>query len=175
MTKKKNPPPRAAGPAKGELTCEFRISGASLPVVTCGAYPAQRAAPRGPALCYAHRRQSDFEATTARFRGVDFESDGFDLGAAGELLGGLLGGIFGDRFKRPAPSATAAPPAGMTAELARVVMRFGPVEQLTAEGIKERRRELAREYHPDRAGGAAAATAAMQQVNAAAERLLMEV
>ena len=178
MPPSKKAPPR---PGQGELRCEFRLSGASLPIVTCDAYPATRAEPTPghfelpPALCYAHARQVEVQGAR--------RGHAFDLGDLGELLGGMLGGLFGE--ERPAassgrrrrPAAAPAPSSRMSPALARVVLRFGPVEQLTVEKVKARKRELARDYHPDAqiAAGAAAATAAMQEVNAAAEVLLAEL
>lgn len=178
MPPSKKAPPR---PGPGELRCEFRLSGASLPIVTCDAYPAARgeAAPGRfelpPALCYAHARQVEVQGTR--------RGHAFDLGDLGELLGGMLGGLFGDERpvassgRRRRPAATPAPSSRMSPALARVVLRFGPVEQLTVEKVKARKRELARDYHPDAqiAAGAAAATAAMQEINAAAEVLLAEL
>ncbi len=163
------PPSKKAPPR-----CEFRLSGASLPIVYCEAYPAARLRDGGPALCYAHARQVEVQG--ARRRG------GFDLGELGELLGGVLGGLFGEDAgaapssgRRRRPAGAPPPSSRMSPALARVVLRFGPVEQLTIEKVRARKREVARDYHPDAAGGAAAATAAMQEVNAAAEVLLAEL
>lgn len=52
---------------------------------------------------------------------------------------------------------------------ARIVLGFTPTEALSPEVIKERRKEMARAHHPDKAGGS---TQKMQEVNAAADCLL---
>jgi hypothetical protein len=51
----------------------------------------------------------------------------------------------------------------------RVVLGFEPGETLTAARVKERKRQLAALFHPDKAGGS---ISAMKRVNEAADALL---
>ena len=51
---------------------------------------------------------------------------------------------------------------------AYTILGFAPGTKVTAEAVKERRKELAKLFHPDRGGS----TEAMQRVNAAVERVL---
>lgn len=65
------------------------------------------------------------------------------------------------RAQRPQPPQAKGPDP-------RQVLNFGPHEHLTVAVIKERKKLLARLYHPDLKGSAEA----MARVNAAADRLL---
>jgi hypothetical protein len=55
---------------------------------------------------------------------------------------------------------------------AREVLGFEPREQLSKERIEDRRRQLAKVFHPDRQGGS---TAQMQRVNQAADLLIAQL
>lgn len=70
------------------------------------------------------------------------------------------------RTQRPA-SAPAAPKR----ENPRVVLGFGSQVKLTTDMVKQRRRELATLWHPDRGGS----TEALQKVNEAADALLKQL
>lgn len=159
------PPKKYKGPF-----CEFRLSGANLPIVMCQGWPAARAAAGGAAYCNVHQRQVRVQAEppappsrasrVARAAGSSFASS-FDLGR-------FMAGIMGE-FMRPEPPPPPSSSGGMSPMVARLVMGFDAGEVLTTEKISARRREFARKYHPDRQGGD---TGAMQELNAAAEILL---
>lgn len=68
--------------------------------------------------------------------------------------------------RRPAPPPPAPKPQNGLSE--RIILGFGPHVVLTAALVKERRRELAKLYHPDRGGS----HEALARVNDAADRLL---
>lgn len=109
--------------------------------------------------------------------------------AVAEVMAGL-GGVFGvfapppgmrlppnmrDRMNLP---PRPPPPIDLAAERkrrelakARAVLGFGPAEMVTAETIKARKRELAKQHHPDRGGS----PSAMAAVNDAADVLLAAV
>lgn len=76
---------------------------------------------------------------------------------------------------RPSPSPPPPPVDPRIAaqkqarQRARIVLGFTPTEALSPEVIKERRKEMARAHHPDKAGGS---TTKMQEINAAADCLL---
>jgi hypothetical protein len=57
------------------------------------------------------------------------------------------------------------------AKVARSILHFSPTESLTAEKIKDRRRELAKMCHPDKGGS----TDQMQKINRAADILIKSV
>jgi len=77
--------------------------------------------------------------------------------------------------QRQAPTGQPPPEDPRVAEarreflLAKRVMGFAESEPITADQVKDRRKELARRYHPDRPGGS---VDKMQQINAAADVLL---
>jgi hypothetical protein len=60
------------------------------------------------------------------------------------------------------------PPKPNGLATAYTILGFKPGQKLTAEAVKDRRKELAKLFHPDRGGS----TEAMQRVNVAAERIL---
>lgn len=67
------------------------------------------------------------------------------------------------------PRQTHTPPAAPRPD-PREVLGFEPSTPLTAELVRQRRKELAKIFHPDT--GQAGSEAAMKRVNAAAEELL---
>lgn len=68
----------------------------------------------------------------------------------------------------PKAAPDAPPPKAEPEEDPRVVLGFAADARLTPAMVKERKRELAKLFHPDKHGSAAA----MQRVNAAADLLL---
>lgn len=71
-------------------------------------------------------------------------------------------------FREEAPPPQQGPDARQV-QAARRELGFGPADVLTEELIKDRRRVLAKKYHPDRSGGS---LARMQAVNSAADLLI---
>ena len=67
------------------------------------------------------------------------------------------------RSRRPPPPPETPDP--------RSVLGFPPSVKITAEMVKDRRKELAKLFHPDKGGS----HEAMQRVNAAAEKLLRDL
>lgn len=82
-----------------------------------------------------------------------------------------------DRVKQTAQARAqrpATPPPRKDIDLvkaARSILHFSPTESLTAEKIKDRRRELAKMCHPDKGGS----TDQMQKINRAADILIKSV
>lgn len=70
---------------------------------------------------------------------------------------------------RTPPPKPPPPPRRAPTLVARQILHFDPEEQLTKERINERRRDLAKMFHPDRQGGS---TVQMQRVNQAADVLI---
>jgi hypothetical protein len=116
------------------------------------------------------------------------------MGAAIDDLSWMMGGgygahheIFGDPttpnpgFRPPhgqqmppnwRPRSAPPPPPDPALEerrLARRILGFADGEPITAEAVSARRKELARKYHPDRAGGS---LERMQAINSSADLLL---
>jgi hypothetical protein len=69
------------------------------------------------------------------------------------------------------PPPAAARPVDQTIK-AREILGFEPGEKLSKERIEDRRRQLAKVFHPDRQGGS---TTQMQRVNHAADLLLQKL
>ncbi|HZJ67682.1 MAG TPA: J domain-containing protein [Kofleriaceae bacterium] len=67
----------------------------------------------------------------------------------------------------PPPPRPAGPDPRIVA--ARTLLGFSPTQALTEQAISERRKALARVYHPDKPGGS---TEKMQRINAAADLLI---
>lgn len=73
----------------------------------------------------------------------------------------------------PRPPPRAAPDPQVEARrLARITLGFDETEKLTAELVKDRKRALARVFHPDTGKGS---VAHMQRINQAADLLLKEI
>jgi hypothetical protein len=106
-----------------------------------------------------------------------------------EIVGSSVGDEVRSRFRPPAgfqppqgwtprPSSPPPPPpredpreveARKQFVQAKKVMGFAESEPITADDVRERKKVLARKYHPDRKGGS---LERMQQINAAADVLL---
>lgn len=71
----------------------------------------------------------------------------------------------------PPHSPPPPPPEPESREDPRVVLGFAPDLKLTRAMVKERQRELAKYYHPDKNGN----NAGMQRINEAVSRLLAEL
>jgi hypothetical protein len=71
--------------------------------------------------------------------------------------------------RRPDPEAARRAEKQRAIARARQSLGFGPQDPLSEAAIKARQRELAKKYHPDRAGGS---LAKMQEINAAVDVLL---
>lgn len=69
----------------------------------------------------------------------------------------------------PPPEDPAVVEARKEFALAKRVMGFAETEPITADMVKDRRKALARKFHPDRPGGS---VERMQKINAAADVLL---
>lgn len=70
-----------------------------------------------------------------------------------------------------APPPRPPPPPAPPRRTAREILHFDEGETLTREAIEQRRRDMAKIFHPDRQGGS---TKAMQAINAAADELLAD-
>lgn len=71
----------------------------------------------------------------------------------------------------PPPPPPSSPPPDPTAQ-ARIVLGFEPTERLTREMVSDRKKALARVFHPDMAGGS---EAHMKRINQAADVLLAKL
>ena len=95
------------------------------------------------------------------------------LGGLGEAIQGGIkrqqAAASAPRPQRPTPKRPGPPPPK---EDPRQVLGFGPQVKLTVEIVKERRKQLAKVFHPDLMGGD---NTAMQRVNSAAEVLLRDL
>jgi hypothetical protein len=69
-------------------------------------------------------------------------------------------------------SSSPRPPTPDPTVAARAILGFEPTETLTRERIQDRKRDLAKVFHPDRAGGS---LQQMQRVNAAADTLFAKL
>ena len=93
-----------------------------------------------------------------------------DLNDFAQRFRGASRQAHGDAHQNRRPGvAPQVDPAMQAALAARQVMGFAASERLTQEMVKDRRRLLAKRYHPDVTGGSAAR---MAQVNDAADVLL---
>ena len=90
------------------------------------------------------------------------------LGRINDTIDRLASGLGGTQAPENRP-----PPARKRAavEDPRMVLNFSPTDKLTPEIVKERKKQLAKVFHPDKQGS----TEAMARVNAAADQLLKEL
>lgn len=93
-----------------------------------------------------------------------------ELGAKAHGILDLVQG-FVQQAGVPGPAA-APPPRQAPVEDPRIVMGFGPNEELTVDKVKARKKALAQILHSDKAGGS---PEGMMRLNQAADRLIKEM
>ena len=128
-----------------------------------------------PPLCRAHAVQIQMDGTPSWFNILEMADRAFSksnnetVQQVRSIFGDYLAGTVNSSNARqvPPPEAPTAPPPAP--EDPRVILMFEPGEQLTAERVKARKRELASLCHPDKQGGS---ISAMKRVNEAADALL---
>lgn len=86
--------------------------------------------------------------------------------------GGIPTSGAGPRAPRPPPPRPPPDPQIEARRLARITLGFDETEKLTKELVKDRKRALARVFHPDTGKGS---VAHMQRINQAADLLLKEI